>query len=102
LSEETVTFNLRVDASEAIENISDLNRLLTTYLSLARRAGRPEDLLELLSRIQQIRVAIQTLYRSVMLLYTATGPLGWAIGLGGLAMGGMMLADQMQVRRPRY
>jgi len=100
--EQTVTFNLEVNVEEAKTNIAELNRLLTTYVALARRAGLPENILDAIAQIQQFRVAVQTLHRSIMLLYTTTGPIGWLIGLGGLALGGLMLADQMEMRRPKY
>jgi hypothetical protein len=100
MSEETVTWNLRVETSEAVTNIAELNRGLTTYLALAHRMGLPENIMDALTLLQQIRVAAQTAYRSIMMLYTSTGPIGWAIGLGGLALSGFMAAD-MATRRPR-
>ena len=100
--DETVTFNLEVDTSNAKRDLQELNRLFTTYLSLARRAGLPENIVDAMSRIQQLRISIETTYRSLWMLYTASGPIGWAIAIGGLAMGGLMLADQMEMERRRY
>lgn len=97
-----VEYTIRVDTSEATANISELNRLLTTYVSLARRLGIEGDLMDAIARFQQLRIAAETAYRSVMLLYTATGPIGWLIGIGGLGLSVLMAADQMQARRPRY
>lgn len=102
LSEETITYNITVNTSEAVTNISELNRLLTTYVALARRLGIEGNLMDAIARFQQLRIAAETAYRSVMLLYTATGPIGWLIGLGGLGLSALMAADQMQARRPRY
>jgi len=93
---------LKVDLQEVTVNITEFNRLFTTYLALARRTGMPENIAEFLSRVQQMRIAVQTLHRSIMLLYASSGPVGWAIGLGGLALSGIMLADQMEMRRPQY
>ena len=100
--EHDIVYNLKVDTTETAKNIRELNRLFTTYLALARRAGLPENVLDALAQIQQFRVAIETLHRSIMLLYTTSGPIGWAIGIGGLALSGFMLLDQMEMRRPRY
>lgn len=100
MSEETVTWNLRVETSEAVTNIAELNRGLTTYLALAHRMGLPENIMEGMRLFQQMRIAAETTYRSIMMLYTSTGPVGWAIGLGGLALSGFMAAD-MAARRPR-
>jgi len=102
LSEETITYNITVSTSEAVTNISELNRLLTTYVALARRLGIEGNLMDAIARFQQLRIAAETAYRSVMLLYTATGPIGWLIGIGGLGLSALMAADQMQARRPRY
>ena len=82
-----------MSTSEAVTNISELNRLLTTYVSLARRMGLPENIMDAIAKIQQLRITVQTAYRSIILLETATGPIGWLIGLGGLAITGFMLAD---------
>lgn len=98
----TITFNLDVDTSMAQTNIGELNRLLTTYVALARRVGLPENIMEAVRHIQQLRIAFETAYRSAMLFYTATGPIGWAIGLGGMAVSGVMLYDQMEMGRARY
>jgi hypothetical protein len=89
-----VDFRIRVDASEAITSISELNRLFTTYLSLARRTGLPESIVDALSRIYQLQAAIQALHRSILLLEVASGPIGWATALGGIALSAVMITDQ--------
>ena len=101
-SEETITFNLKLDGTQSASEVARLNELLTTYASLARRLGLPENIMGMIRELQQLRITIEATYRSLMLLYTATGPLGWAVGLGGLGISGLMLADQMEMRRPRY
>jgi len=97
-----VTWNLKVDTSATATNIGELNRLLTTYVSLARRVGLPENIMDSISRIQQLRVAAETAYRSIMMLYAGSGPYGWLIAVGGLAISGLMLIDQMEMRRSSY
>jgi len=81
------------------KDIRELNRLYTTYLSLAHRAGLPEDVVEAMRKIQQLRLAIESAYKSIMILQAATGPLGLATGLGGLALSGLMFADIFSVSR---
>jgi len=100
MSEETVTFNLELNTTQALEGIQEINNLFTTYLALARRMGLPDDVMMALSIFQQLRVAAETAYRSIMILYTASGPIGWIIGIGGIALSGFMAADQL-TRRPR-
>jgi len=104
-----VTYNLKVDNSQVVRSISELNRLLTTYISLARRLGIEGDIITAIAAMQQLRIAIETTYRSLMLLYTTSGPVGWAIALGGIALGGAMaagvvtnVADELELRSPEY
>ena len=89
-----VTYNLKLDNSQAAASISELNRLFSTYLSLARRTGLPESIVDALSRIYQLQAAIQALYRSILLLEAASGPIGWAIALGGISLSAVMITDQ--------
>jgi len=100
--EQNIIFNIDVNVDDAKANIQELNKLFTTYLSLARRAGLPENLIAAMSRLQQARVAVQALIRSIYILYAASGPVGWIIGLGGLAVSGFMMVDMMNMRRPSY
>lgn len=94
--DEIISFSLEADTSKVATNIAELNRLLTTYLSLAHRVGLPEDIMDAMRRIQQLRIIAQTATTAINLLYTATGPIGWAIGLGGLAVSGFMWADWIE------
>jgi hypothetical protein len=91
-----INYDLKVDTSKAQTNIAELNRLFTTYLSLVRRVGLPENIMDAMSKIQQLRIMIQTATTAINILYTATGPVGWAIGLGGLAVSGFMWVDWVE------
>lgn len=88
--------------SNAKKEAYALNRALTIYVALARDLGVEGDLLEAIAKFQQLRIAAETTYRSLILLYTATTPLGGAVGVAGLFLGAFMLADQMKMRSPRY
>ena len=92
--EHNVKFNLELDASQAERQIRELNRLLTMYVALARRVGLPEDIMAAIARLQQLRITIQMTYRSLMILYGATGPLGYLLGLGGMALACLTLMVQ--------
>ena len=84
---------LENNIESAKASVVELNSLLTTYLSLARRFGLPDDIMNALAKIQQLITIIRTLRLSLILLQTATGPIGWLTAAGSLAIGGMMASD---------
>jgi len=87
---------LFAEMKEGLPVVTELNQLLTTYVSLVRRVGLPPEVMELVARAQQARIAVQTLHRSIMLLYTASGPIGWLVGLGGMGVSLFMTADFLE------
>jgi len=93
---------LKRDISGLRIEMAETNRLITMYVALTRQLGLPPQIIELIAKAQQARITIQMLQRSIMLFYASTGPVGWAIGLGGVAVGALMLSDMMTIRRPRY
>ena len=96
---------LKKDVSELKKEVADLNDLWTTYLAVARRAGLPTEIMDLMSRLQQLRIAGQTAIKTIELLKAAiagAGPIGWALFIGSATLTGFMLADQMRIRRPQY
>jgi len=76
-----------------------MNRLLTTYVSLARKTGLPPEIMDMIAKAQQARIAVETLTRSIQYFYTVSGPIGWLLGLGGLAVSGFMIADLIDIER---
>ena len=87
---------------DAVPRLTNLNRLLTTYVSLSRKAGLPPEIMDLIAKAQQARIAIETLTRSIQYFYAVSGPVGWLLGLGGLALSAFMVADIMEMERPQY
>ena len=90
------------DLSGLKTEIREVNRGFTTYLALADESGLPKDMIQALRTIQQVRLAVEMLHRSFMIMHAASGPIGWIVGLGGFAVSTIMLVDQMEIRRPRY
>jgi len=84
-----------------IGEITETNDALTIYLALGRRAGS-EDIRTLISLFQQGRISAEMLTRAFITLTAASGPWGWLLGFGQLALSGLMLSDMMTIRRPRY
>jgi len=93
VEDHTVSFNLEVQTRQVEKQITELNRLLTTYVALARRAGLPPDIIKAIALIQQLRIMVETAYKSIAMMYAATGPLGWIAGLGGLGISLFMYND---------
>ena len=92
---------LKDEVRELLPAVYEMNRVLTMSLSLGRRLGS-EDLTFLITLFQRGRLTAEMFYRSMMMIITATGPVGWAIGGLGFLLGGFMLADMAEIRRPRY
>jgi len=86
---------------EFIGEVSEANDELTIYLALGRRAGS-EDIRTLISLFQQGRITAEMFTRAMITLTAVSGPWGWVLGFGQLALSGLMLSDMMAIRRPRY
>lgn len=96
---------LKSELSSAKTEIIEMNRLLTTYVALARRAGVTGPILDLIAKFQQVRIVAETATRSIQLFYATTGPIGWLLLAGGLALSAFMMADVVgatEIRRPAY
>jgi len=87
---------------EANPHLTRMNEGLRMYVALSRRVGITGPIMDVISLFQQIDIAARTATRSIMFLYAGMGPIGWVLGLGGLALSGLMIVDMMEVRRPRY
>jgi len=87
---------------DAAPRIREMNRLLTIYVALSRRAGLPAEIMDVIAKVQQARIAIDMLTRSIQLFYATSGPIGWLLLIGGLGISGFMLADTFALRRPEY
>lgn len=79
--------------------ILEVTRSFSIFVALRRELGVSGDIWELLTVLQQIQLAAEMATRGVYLLYTAAGPVGWALGLGTIALGAFSM---MSIRRPRY
>jgi hypothetical protein len=70
----------------------ETNRELTIYLALGRRIG-DERITRLITLFQQGRITAEMLIRALTTLTAASGPWGWALGLGQAALAGLMISD---------
>ena len=93
---------LKGDIVDTEKEALKLNQLLTTYVAVARRSGLPPEFLDFIAKAQQARITIQTLTRSIQYFYTVSGPIGWLLGLGGLALSSFMIADLIETERSTH
>lgn len=91
--------------AQAETKLTNINRLLSTYVSLSDKAGLPADAMAMMRMLLQLQTTIQATIMAINLLKTAYltgGPAAWALGIGATAVAGFMLADQIELRRPTY
>jgi len=93
---------LRREMKEADNELKKLIDDFHIYVALADETGLPRNFVRATRRVLQLKITFESAYRSAMLFYTATGPIGWITAGAGLALSALMLKDQMEMRRPRY
>ena len=93
-TEETITFNLELNVEQAFSKTRQIETLLFRVLRLFGRIskilGIPEDspASVIIERIQKIVMMVRLLHTSVILLETASGPIGWVkLGVGAATAG---------------
>jgi hypothetical protein len=85
VSEETVTFNLELNVEQAIDNARRLELLLYRSIALLGRLGLPENIDQAISKVQRLIMTIRLLHTAMIALEAASGPIGWALALVGVA-----------------
>lgn len=85
MSEETVTFNLELNVESAISSVRRLETLLFRTLGLLRRLGLPEDIEAAIVKLQRLVMVIRMAHTAIIAFQAASGPIGWALALVGLA-----------------
>jgi len=84
---------LQSDLEDAIRTINVASRALTDYLALTRRTGLPANTELAIRRVLQLKAATMGLYRSLMLLQAASGPLGLVTAIISVTADVYMLRD---------
>lgn len=101
--EETVTFNLELNVEKAFDSSRRIELILFRVLGLwsriCRMLGVPEDapVVQLIERVQRLVMVIRQAHTAIVLLETASGPIGWAmfaLGAGGAALATIDTAQQ--------
>jgi hypothetical protein len=84
-----VTFNIELDLSQTVSQIRQYEMLLYRSLALAQRLGLPENIQQQIAEIQRLTMTIRLCHTALILLESASGPVGWALALvaaGGAAV----------------
>ena len=92
----TVSFEVELDTSdlsEATVNINEVTRALHNYLSIARQTGMPPESEAFIRKALQVKTVAMSLYRSLLMLQAASGPLGLVSALISLTATGYMMSD---------
>jgi len=95
MSEETVTFNLELNVESAISSVRRLETLLFRTLGLLRRLGLPEDIEAVIFKLQRLVMVIRMAHTAIIAFQAASGPIGWALALVGLAAAAASTASMM-------
>jgi len=97
VQDETVSFSLEVNVEKAYEEIRKLQTVLYRTLSLMSRLGMPEDVEKGIALAQRLIATINALRLAIIALQTASGPIGWALALVGLAGAGASYVDTIEM-----
>ena len=91
--EETVTFNLELNVEQVIDNVRRLETLVYRTVGLLGRLGLPENIDQAIAKFQRLIMVIRLLHTSIIALQAATGPLGIALALVGIASAAISMTD---------
>ena len=90
MSEETVTFNLDIDASRVQSTVRQVEFLIYRIFSLLGRLGLPEQIDQAIAKLQRLIMTIRLVHTALIALHTARmaagDPLAWATA--GVALAG--------------
>lgn len=92
---EDIIFNLELNVEKALSKSRKLEliffRALGLWNRIARLLGLPDDspIIEVTQKVQSVIMLIRQLHTAIILLETASGPIGWAyaaVGFGAAAL----------------
>jgi hypothetical protein len=101
MSEETVTFNLELNTEILTDNLRQLERLAYRALGLLQRFGLPEDVNQAVEKIQRLVMTIRLLHSAIIMLQTASGPIGWALALTAVGSAAFSIGDTLSMMEAR-
>jgi hypothetical protein len=82
---DTITFNLELNIERAWDNARRLELLLYRSIALLGRMGLPENIDQAIAKVQRLIMTVRLLHTAAIALEGASGPIGWALALVGVA-----------------
>lgn len=82
---QTYDIEVNVDIRKATEELKKYSVVLYGILGILSRMGLGEEFTEIMRKIQQMIATINMLRASLILLQTASGPVGWAMAVVSVA-----------------
>lgn len=100
---ETKEFKFRADTKQAEDDLKQLDVTLNEVISLAygltsilSRLGLNEDVTRALRQLQSLISTLNMLRTSMLALYAASGPVGWALAGIGVIGAGVSMAGTVE------
>lgn len=94
--EHAVSFSLQVNVEDTLAEIRRLQTVLYRSLSLLQRLGLPEDVEKGIIFVRRMIAVLNELRLAILAVQAASGPIGWALALLGLAGAGFSYADMIE------
>ncbi len=96
MSEETVTWNLDINVTQAQSELRKVEFLLFRTLGILNRLGLPEDIQKGIAELQRLIMIVRLTHTALIALQTASGPIGWA--MAGLSVATLTISAAEEFR----
>lgn len=90
-----VSFSLQVNVEDTLEQARKLQTILYRGIGLMRRMGLPPEIDAAIMKIQRLIAMLNTLRLTMIAVHAASGPIGWALALIGVATFALDFGDFM-------
>ena len=99
IADEGVSFSLEVNVETAYENIRKIETVVYRLFGLFRRLGLPEKIDDAIMKVQRLIAVLNSLRLTIIALQAASGPLGLALALMGLATTAISSIELLEIDR---
>ena len=88
-----IDYKLTVDTTKVLRDIQILNTVFNRTISILRKMGLPENIMQAITFIQRMIALLNQLRLTMLALQAASGPYGWTMALLSLAGTQLTAAD---------